>query len=141
MKAKSQEKRQGDWWSEKRLAATKALSETRRGNGNPNWCGGFEKAEYARQWRKRNEAHVRDREYQKRFGITLEEYDELLDKQHGLCAICKGTCKRGRLGVDHDHRTGKVRGLLCRKCNILLGLMDDDPQLMKNMEEYLRACS
>jgi hypothetical protein len=57
-----------------------------------------------------------------RYGITPEEYDELLVSQNGVCAICGEECSTGRrLSVDHDHETGRVRGLLCSKCNYGIG--------------------
>lgn len=52
------------------------------------------------------------------YGITPEEYEALEIKQHGLCAICVKAPKTGKLCVDHDHHTGKIRGLLCHKCNM-----------------------
>lgn len=66
----------------------------------------------------------------KRYSLTLVDYDRLWEQQEGLCAICgkSETTKRGesvqRLSVDHDHRTGKVRGLLCSKCNPALGYLE-----------------
>lgn len=66
----------------------------------------------------------RDRDYKKRYGITLEEYNSILKIQDGKCLICglnKGGPKTPNLAVDHDHTTGKVRGLLCVKCNGSLG--------------------
>lgn len=116
------------------------LSEARRGNLNPMWRGGAtpeKKAAYGRAWRKRNEGRVRDREYKKRFGITLDEYERMLAAQGGLCAVCGGRCRRGRLSVDHCHKTGRVRGLLCRSCNIILGLMQDNPEWLRQAEVYL----
>jgi hypothetical protein len=63
------------------------------------------------------------------YGVTWEEYEALLTKQEHCCAICKrppsGTKVNSRLHVDHDHRTGKVRGLLCHSCNLVLGLMKE----------------
>jgi hypothetical protein len=57
-----------------------------------------------------------------RYGLSAAEYDRLLALQGGVCRICKETCSTGkRLAVDHDHETGKVRGLLCRRCNRGLG--------------------
>ncbi len=75
-----------------------------------------------------------------RYGITYEDYNKLFNKQNGLCAGCyrhQAQFKR-RLNVDHDHKTGKVRGLLCMKCNTLLGFVEDDPQILQRLQEYLR---
>ena len=58
--------------------------------------------------------------YRRKYGITLEEVNELHTKQQGLCAICQ---KKDRLALDHDHSTGKVRELLCYRCNLSLGLV------------------
>ena len=55
--------------------------------------------------------------YQPRVRITLAEYTELLEKQGGGCAICESRPKTRRLHVDHNHKTGEVRGLLCMRCN------------------------
>jgi hypothetical protein len=118
------------------------MSESRMGAKNPGWKGGQtkeQKAEYLREWRRKNEAYVRDREYKKRFGITIEEYEALLERQDGRCAICRQPCRRGRLAVDHCHATGRVRGLLCRSCNIILGLADDSPAWMERAMKYLAA--
>ena len=74
------------------------------------------------------------------FGLTFQEYEDLLEAQNGLCAICKEKCLSGRrLAVDHDHVTGKVRGLLCLNCNTLLGKAHDDIDLLKRAVEYLQG--
>ena len=72
-------------------------------------------------------------------GITPEQYDLMLALQNGVCAICRKTPERGLLYVDHCHRTGKVRGLLCMKCNSALGLYEDDPNRTEAATAYLRA--
>jgi hypothetical protein len=76
----------------------------------------------------------------KRYGITKEEYDRLNTKQGGLCAIC-GTDTPGRnhqtLYIDHDHSTGKVRGLLCCDCNLLLGYAKDNKTVLLKSIKYL----
>ena len=60
-----------------------------------------------------------------RYGVTREEYETLLKKQNGVCAICGGVNSNGaRLHVDHDHNSGAVRGLLCVGCNMQLGVLD-----------------
>jgi hypothetical protein len=71
------------------------------------------------------------------YGITVEEYDEMLESQGGGCYIC-GIGPVGRaLDIDHDHRTGKVRGLLCSNHNRALGLLGDDPDLLLAAHTYL----
>lgn len=80
----------------------------------------------------------RDLYLQRTYGITAEEYDAILDHQEGRCAICLKPPKAKRLAVDHDHRTGLVRGLLCTNCNHrLLGRRDRDPRLFLNAYWYL----
>lgn len=80
------------------------------------------------------------------YNITIEFYNELNEKQGGVCAICKTACvymdKDGnqftrRLAVDHCHETGNIRGLLCSSCNGGLGLFKDDIKLLKNTIKYL----
>jgi len=58
------------------------------------------------------------------YGITLDDYEEILDSQGGTCAICGGT-ELKRLSVDHDHKTGRVRGLLCNRCNVKLSYIEE----------------
>lgn len=72
------------------------------------------------------------------YGITPEAYQMLLDWQGGVCAICERPSKVRRLAVDHDHATGKVRGLLCRHCNYeLLGWAKDDIAVFQRAIDYL----
>lgn len=74
------------------------------------------------------------------FGITPEAYQMLLDFQGGLCAICRRPSRVRRLAVDHDHITGKVRGLLCRHCNYeLLGWAKDDKWIFVRAYQYLES--
>lgn len=75
----------------------------------------------------------------RKFGLTVEEYDELLVIQGGVCAICKKPNPKDTfMPVDHDHKTGSVRGILCDTCNQAIGLFYDDTELMKNAIEYLK---
>jgi recombination endonuclease VII len=74
------------------------------------------------------------------YGISLEDYDAMLKRQGGVCAICRKRSAE-RLCVDHCHVTRKVRGLLCRKCNFGLGHFSDDPDLVEAAAAYLRRAS
>ncbi len=74
----------------------------------------------------------------KKFRLTIEDYENLLQSQNGVCAICKQACATGRrLAVDHCHQTGNVRGLLCGKCNRGLGYFKDDASLIYQAYNYL----
>lgn len=78
-----------------------------------------------------------------RLGITYREYRAMLEAQDGGCKICGATVetrgKRGRLAVDHCHSTLKIRGVLCHRCNSLLGYVDDSPELLRRAADYLDA--
>jgi hypothetical protein len=76
--------------------------------------------------------------------MGLEEYTDLLAKQGGGCAICgatKGNKGTKRLCVDHDHKTGKVRGLLCGNCNFMLGYSKDKVSNLRRGIQYLERAS
>ena len=74
----------------------------------------------------------------KKFGITVEDYYELKEKQNGRCAICGGKDVANRdLAIDHNHQTGTVRGLLCVHCNCLLGNAKDDIYTLQCAIDYL----
>lgn len=93
-----------------------------------------QRAEYERAWR-----------FKKKYGITIQDYDRMFEEQGGVCATCRKAsvqvhAKSGKLrdlAVDHDHVTGKVRALLCTDCNVVLGLVNDAPALLREMADYL----
>lgn len=81
----------------------------------------------------------RERHLQKTFGITLGDYERMLDEQGGGCAICGALEPEGSsLHVDHDHGTGDVRALLCFPCNNALGLLEEDEERVRTLLEYLQ---
>lgn len=81
---------------------------------------------------------VRNKMLLKAYGITFQQYLELLEKQNGCCAICKEKPKIGKLlATDHDHKTNKVRGLLCDNCNAGLGWFRDRTELLISAVQYL----
>jgi hypothetical protein len=98
---------------------------------------------YQKQWNLENREHTAHENRRRRYGVSREQYDEILDRQDGLCAICRGPEKRmiyGRLrplAVDHNHVTGQIRGLLCSSCNQAIGFFDEDEQKMVAAIAYL----
>lgn len=76
----------------------------------------------------------------KQLGVTIDDYDRLLAAQGGHCALCPSVPKTRRLDVDHDHATGKVRGLLCHRCNRALPTWVNERWLYK-AANYLNAHS
>jgi hypothetical protein len=75
-----------------------------------------------------------------RYGVTLEQYEEMLHKQNGVCAICQNpaTGYFKHLVIDHDHATRKFRGLLCSKCNRAIGLLRESADMLEQAAKYLR---
>jgi len=88
----------------------------------------------------KKEQHYRREYYIKSYGLLLDQYDSLLSDQEYSCAICKKPFNTTPC-IDHCHKTNTVRGLLCRKCNLMLGLAKDNPDIFNNAMEYLNdAC-
>lgn len=79
-----------------------------------------------------------------KYDMTLKQYDEMLKGQNGVCAVCKNPETNinrygdvNRLSVDHNHKTGEIRGLLCNNCNLLLGRIEHTPELVIKLQAYL----
>ena len=76
------------------------------------------------------------------YGISPERFQEMLLAQHGVCAIChlpERTERNHLLTVDHDHETGQVRALLCSQCNRAIGLLSDDPAVIRAAADYVQV--
>jgi hypothetical protein len=101
------------------------------------------RAAYLKAHRAQNKDHYRNADLKKTFGITLAQYTEMHDAQNGVCAICEQPerAMRGsevkKLAVDHCHSTGKIRGLLCVSCNVMIGLSADKPPLLRKAADYV----
>jgi hypothetical protein len=119
----------------KKLALNRAYRRKRREEIN---------AQTRERWRSDAEFRARrcacSRECWRRnaYGLTTEDYGRMLARQNGACAICKQVFQETP-AVDHCHTTGKVRGLLCRKCNTGLGSYDDEPGRLREAAAYLEA--
>lgn len=101
-------------------------------------------AEYQREWRKNNpekmKGYYRRGDLKRKFGITPEEYESILDSQGGTCAVCKSPPTATRLlAVDHDHSTGEVRSVLCGPCNVALGMLKDSPIRIRALAFYIES--
>ena len=104
--------------------------------GKPLLCATHRRKRNKERREKAHTAHVH-----RTYGISGDEYLLLRKSQGGLCALCgPWTGRNGKyvsLSVDHNHRTGEVRGLLCRPCNRVLGIWRDNPQVFLRAAEYL----
>jgi hypothetical protein len=102
----------------------------------------FRATQKARRQRPEAKAKEREAHLLRKFGITQAQYDEMLAQQGGGCALCGRPPAPGiSLHVDHDHVTGKVRGLLCFRHNNALGDFDDDPAMLMKAAGYLDLLS
>jgi len=99
-------------------------------------------SERAMEWYRANPGRTTENKrrfnLEKLYGLTVQQYNDMLEAQHGACAIC-GQTENGkfRFSVDHDHENGKVRGLLCNRCNRAIGLFGDDLSVMRRAISYL----
>jgi hypothetical protein len=75
---------------------------------------------------------------QKLYNITLEQYNNMLKSQDNKCAVCKNDFEQNdKICIDHNHNTNQVRGLLCHNCNIILGMANDNKEILQNAINYL----
>lgn len=103
------------------------------------------KPEKKKIYRKNYRENHKANQLRAKYGITVEEYQAMFDSQGGVCKLCglEETTRISRgdgirsLAVDHDHNTGKVRGLLCHQCNVVLGQYEKHKDLFPKFQEYL----
>lgn len=89
-------------------------------------AGGVKYAKYKKK--------IKNNFLKRKYGITLEQYEKMVSDQEGKCAICKEIKK---LVVDHSHKTGTVRDLLCNGCNSVLGHFHENQEVLRNASEYI----
>jgi hypothetical protein len=96
-------------------------------------------------WAENNPDKNKNRRLRRLYGITIEEYNQMLKEQNGVCAICSraetSKHQNGKvkgLSVDHNHITGEIRQLLCSNCNLAIGLIGDNLSLAKKVINYLK---
>ena len=112
---------------------------------NKKWCKRNTKKmkKYHKEYFRRPKVRIyqKNKDLIKKFNITLRDYNKLLKKQDYKCAICRKSQKGSNqmLAVDHCHKTNKVRGLLCSKCNMGIGLLEDSISILQNAINYLNT--
>lgn len=106
-------------------------------DGLRNRCKQCDRSE-EKKYRQRNTAKQRLTKIRQMYGLEPEQYEALIKKQDGKCAICHCIVT---LVVDHCHKSGKVRGLLCRKCNTGLGMFEDNIKIINSSIKYLKEYS
>lgn len=126
-------------WRDKEQAYYREYRRTHRDRLNS-----LARARYLRHKEKHHEKYLRNRtkwleEAKKRhflihYGMTIDRLNELKNSQSGLCAICK---RPRRLFVDHNHKSGQVRGMLCSPCNLLVGILENIPNVVQSAVEYI----
>lgn len=122
----------------------KPIEEIRK---HPQYKDGY--SNYCKDcYRKRDRRHAKKNRRKSRFGITDKEYKKMLEEQNYVCAICgfeettvDGFSNIRDLAIDHDHESGKVRGLLCLKCNTALGAFHDNIENLEKAIQYLKENS
>jgi hypothetical protein len=119
----------------------KPLSEYHKRNNRPCGVRSICKSCYKEYPKKQRKDYMREYDLMKSYSITKNDYEALLKQQDNKCKICgsepPSIGKKKYLCVDHDHKTGKIRGLLCDKCNRGIGLLNDDYKIIQNALNYI----
>lgn len=95
---------------------------------------------YTKEWRRNNFSKSRNHYVKYKYGITVDQYNKMLEEQYDCCAICSTLFPGGQkesFFIDHDHKTGQIRGLLCRECNLMIGHAKDDTDILRQAVRYL----
>ena len=110
--------------SKSKMSNKTSIKKGQIGDKSPAWKGGIK--------RDRRPYHMK-----RAYGIETGKYEEMFAKQNGLCAICKQKSGEKYLSIDHNHETGEIRGLLCKKCNMGLGMFRDSVLILTEAIKYL----
>lgn len=131
-------------WCKKDVSADEFRPNKQMRDGLTSHCKSCE-SKRGRDWKINNPERVRSH-HLKNYGVSTEQYSLMFDAQDGACAICRGPSTKRYLSVDHDHSCcpeknkscgGCVRGLLCVKCNLLLGYAEDSVERLADAIVYL----
>lgn len=118
----------------------KDVAEFKKGK-YPSWCMECDN-DNAKKWRSNHTEQIKTARriawLKHKYSVTPGFYDKLYIEQGGFCAICGGDNKGKTMHIDHDHITGKIRGLLCNRCNMGLGNFGDNIKSLTGAIEYLK---
>lgn len=118
--------------------ARQTITKAKRSEYNRRWYENHKEQERERTKRRVSQRLHRVALWKsKGIVLTLDEYDQMVVAQRGLCAICEQPPTRRALSVDHNHKTVKIRALLCDACNKAIGLLQDSVDLCKKAAQYL----
>ena len=105
----------------------------RKRRENPEKVRAYARSRYAANKKTYWGSHIKQK-----FGISVAQYEAMYRAQNGVCGICEGLNINGqRLGIDHDHATGKIRDLLCSRCNTAIGLARENPSILIKAAAYI----
>lgn len=93
--------------------------------------------EQTKKWHEKHKEAKRDSRLKIKFNISPEDYEQLLEEQNNVCAICGNSAGKRRLAIDHNHETQEIRGLFCIKCNTGIGLFNENVEILKLAIKYL----
>lgn len=94
-----------------------------------------------KRWRENNPGKTKELQIRRKYGLSMQEYSNLIEKQQFQCAACGIGLKDlpgSEIQIDHCHNTGNIRGILCGRCNRALGLLNDDPIKTQKLADYIK---
>ena len=108
--------------------------EWRKGGKYKEWLGEWHKGPKYKEWLLARQLN--------KYGLTIPQYEKMLETQKGLCALCGTAPKKVRLAIDHNHRTERVRGLFCVTCNRhIIGNLESKGITVEKLSDYLKGDS
>lgn len=116
----------------------KPATEFYKGRSFCKVCSNKASNRWKKENKEKNQLSIQKSKLKRKYGITIEQYEAMVKEQKGVCYICKNENPNRKLSVDHCHKTGKIRKLLCDKCNMTLGLINDSQELLKQFIFYLK---